>query len=69
MSYKNQADSESISSIHDGGKEFVRVNIQIPTEMRKEWKSVALKNDKTLTDLIISAVQDHIIRVSENRKA
>ena len=40
--------------------ELVRVNLLVPAPLRKKWKTVALAADKTLTELIIEAMQHQI---------
>ena len=47
------------------GEDFVRVNILVPSALRKEWKAMALASDKTLTDFIIEAMQHQINRVKQ----
>lgn len=47
------------------GKNFVRVNIVVPSALRKEWKAMALAADKTLTDFVIEAMQHQINRTKQ----
>jgi hypothetical protein len=47
------------------GEDFVRVNILVPSALRKEWKALALASDKTLTDFIIEAMQHQTTRVKQ----
>lgn len=36
--------------------EIVRVNLNVPKRVRQAWKARALQEDKTLTDLIVEAM-------------
>jgi hypothetical protein len=36
--------------------EIVRVNLNVPKRVRQAWKARALREDKTLTDLIVEAM-------------
>ena len=52
--------------IHEVSKEeMVRVNFLVPASLRKEWKSVALRSDKTLTELITDAMQAHLSQMKQ----
>lgn len=44
-------------------EEMVRVNFLVPTSVRKAWKGAALREDKTLTDLIVEAMETRISQV------
>lgn len=48
---------------------LVRVNVLVPARVRKEWKSVALASDKTLTDFIIEAMQHQINRTMKTENS
>ena len=41
-------------------EEMVRVNFLVPASVRKEWKGAALREDKTLTELILEAMQTRL---------
>ena len=41
----------------EASSELVRINLLVPAHVRKEWKAAALATDRTLTDLIIDAMQ------------
>lgn len=50
--------------IHEVSKEeMVRVNFLVPASLRKEWKRAALWEDKTLTELIIEAMQARLSQI------
>ena len=40
--------------------ELVRINLNVPKPVRKQWKSAALRVDKTLTDIIIEAMETYM---------
>lgn len=42
-------------------EEVVRININVPVSLRKAWKEAALKEDKTLSDLILDAMSKYSI--------
>ena len=44
-------------------EEMVRVNFLVPASVRKAWKGAALREDKTLTDLIVEAMETRISQV------
>jgi len=48
------------------GESLVRVNVLVPASVRKEWKAAALASDKTLTDLIIAAMQNQVAQTHNN---
>lgn len=37
-------------------EELVRINLNVPVSVRKAWKEAALRQDKTLSDLIIESM-------------
>lgn len=39
------------------GEEQVRINLNVTKTLRNKWKSVALKREKTLTELILEAMK------------
>lgn len=41
-------------------EDMVRVNFLVPASVRKEWKGAALREDKTLTELILEAMQTRL---------
>lgn len=50
--------------VHEVSREdMVRVNFLVPASVRKEWKGAALREDKTLTELITEAMQMRLVRV------
>lgn len=52
--------------LHEVSREdMVRVNFLVPASMRKEWKSAALREDKTLTELITEAMQIRLTQVKQ----
>jgi len=52
--------------VHEVSREdMVRVNVIVPSSLRKDWKSAALREDKTLTELIIDAMK---IRLTQMNK-
>lgn len=52
--------------VHEVSREdLVRVNFLVPASVRKEWKSAALSEDKTLTDLIVEAMQTRLSQVRQ----
>ena len=51
--------------VHEVSREdMVRVNFLVPASVRKEWKSAALREDKTLTGLITEAMQARLSQVN-----
>lgn len=48
-----------LTSLRDAepSSELVRINLLVPAHVRKEWKAVALATDRTMTDLIVEAMQ------------
>ena len=46
-------------------EEMVRVNFLVPASVRKAWKGAALREDKTLTDLIVEAMETRISQVKQ----
>jgi hypothetical protein len=47
--------------LHEVSREdMVRINFLVPASVRKEWKSAALREDKTLTELIAEAMYVHL---------
>lgn len=40
-------------------EEVVRINLNVPISLRKTWKEAALKEDKTLSDLIIESMSKY----------
>ena len=37
-------------------EEMVRINLQVPESVRKDWKQRALDSNKTMTELIVEAM-------------
>jgi hypothetical protein len=46
-------------------EEMVRVNFLVPASLRKEWKGAALREDKTLTELILEAMQTRLSQFNQ----
>lgn len=42
--------------------ELVRINLNVPKEIRKNWKAAALRQETTLTDLIMEAMAAYLSR-------
>lgn len=40
-------------------EEIVRINLNVPKRLRQAWKARALKEDKTLTELILEAMKPY----------
>lgn len=40
-------------------EEIVRLNLNVPKRVRQAWKAMALKEEKTLTDLILDAMKKY----------
>lgn len=40
-------------------EEVVRINLNVPRRIRQAWKARALREDKTLTDLIMEAMKPY----------
>ena len=40
-------------------EDLARINLNVPVSVRKAWKEAALKADKTLTELILEAMNKH----------
>ena len=55
----SEAAAVYLSSLRDAepSSELVRINLLVPAHVRKEWKAVALATDRTMTDLIVEAMQ------------
>jgi hypothetical protein len=55
----SEAAAVYLTSLRDAepSNELVRINLLVPAHVRKEWKAVALATDRTMTDLIIEAMQ------------
>jgi hypothetical protein len=52
--------------VHEVSREdMVRVNLLVPASVRKQWKSAALSEDKTLTELILEAMQNRISKMNQ----
>lgn len=53
--------AKRLSVKHEVSREdMVRVNFIVPASVRKEWKSAALRDDKTLTELIVGALDAYL---------
>jgi hypothetical protein len=46
-------------------EEMVRVNFLVPASVRKKWKGAALREDKTLTELILEAMQTRLSQFNQ----
>ena len=57
---------DQVSGKRKSGESLVRVNVLVPASVRKEWKAAALASDKTLTDLIIAAMQNQVAQTLNN---
>lgn len=52
--------------VHEVSREdMVRVNLLVPASLRKEWKSAALREDKTLTELITESMQARLSQMKQ----
>ncbi len=52
--------------VHEVSREdLVRVNFLVPASVRKAWKGAALREDKTLTELITEAMQARLAQVKQ----
>lgn len=52
--------------VHEVSREdMVRVNFLVPASVRKEWKGAALREDKTLTELILEAMQARLSQLKQ----
>jgi hypothetical protein len=52
--------------VHEVSREdMVRVNFLVPASVRKEWKGAALREDKTLTELITDAMQARLAQMKQ----
>lgn len=40
-------------------EELARINLNVPLSVRKSWKEAALREDVTLSELIIKAMSKH----------
>lgn len=38
-------------------EEQVRINLNVPKSLRNKWKHIALKREKTMTELILDAMK------------
>jgi hypothetical protein len=51
--------------VHEVAKhEMVRVNLLVPAAVRKQWKAAALASDKTLTELILEAMEARLTKMN-----
>lgn len=41
-------------------EELARINLNVPVSVRKAWKEAALREDTTLSELIIKAMSKHL---------
>jgi len=52
--------------VHEVSREdLVRINFLVPASVRKEWKGAALREDKTMTELITEAMQTRLSQVKQ----
>lgn len=52
--------------VHEVAKEeMVRVNLLVPASVRKQWKAAALAADKTLTELILEAMDARLASMKQ----
>ena len=52
--------------LHEVSREdLVRINFSVPASVRKEWKGAALREDKTMTELIIEAMQARLSQLNQ----
>jgi hypothetical protein len=52
--------------LHEVSREdMVRVNFLVPASVRKAWKGAALREDKTLTEMIVEAMQVRVNQLSQ----
>jgi hypothetical protein len=51
----NVRDLPAVSVLMEEGQ--VRININVAKSLRNKWKSVALKREKTMTELILEAMK------------
>jgi hypothetical protein len=43
--------------------DMVRVNILVPARIRQEWKVAVAKEGRTVTDVLIALMNDHVARI------
>lgn len=48
-----------------GREEIVRVNLLVPTSVRKRWKTAAVASDTTLTELIVAAMEEKLATMKQ----
>jgi len=68
MALKSKAleDVRTDVPVHEVSREdMVRVNLLVPASVRKEWKGAALREDTTLTDLILKAMKTHMAHLNQ----
>ena len=41
-------------------EDLARINLNVPVSVRKAWKEAALREDMTLSELIIKAMSKHL---------
>ena len=41
-------------------EDLARINLNVPVSVRKAWKEAALREDTTLSELIIKAMSKHL---------
>ena len=48
------------SHVEGANKGIVRVNLNVPYETRNEWKHFAIDVNRSMTDIIIEAMQEYL---------
>lgn len=46
-------------------EELARINLNVPVSMRKSWKEAALREDTTLSELIIDSMRVRLSKMSK----
>jgi hypothetical protein len=46
-------------------EDMVRINFMVPASVRKAWKGAALREDKTVKDLLIEAMEAHLASIEK----
>lgn len=43
-----------------GKQDLVRINLNVPKQVRQAWKATALRQEKTLTEIIVEAMSRYV---------
>ncbi len=59
-------ESDTIAAPTNGlSEDMVRINFMVPASVRKAWKGAALREDKTVKDLLVEAMEAHLASIEK----